>query len=240
MKITLIFLLSVLSVSARSQVVPAPATAKVNGACNIANVGNNNKMVIQCGIGRTQAQRMVEILNRVLASQVDPSVVMAKLDEILETAKEGKVQQLTTGPNSPNIAGNGNSVTYSNTSELPSLSRAQLQSIKDQLSSMKYRVMVSWYGSDSEASAFGDDLCSALTAAGWNVDSEFGYGGSGIHMSVPIAIQVNGSSVSLEAIALQRTLRSVLGIPVPGSFDASIPVGEIRVFLLSHPIRRLQ
>jgi hypothetical protein len=58
--------------------------AVANGPCSIANSGSGNKIQINCGIGKEQGQKMLAILNKILAKQLDPDVVMAKLDEILK------------------------------------------------------------------------------------------------------------------------------------------------------------
>lgn len=58
-----------------------PATTK--GSCSPAASGNNNTFNITCGIGKAQGQKMIDILNKILADQLDPAEVMKKLDEIL-------------------------------------------------------------------------------------------------------------------------------------------------------------
>jgi hypothetical protein len=96
------------------------STGKANttGPCSPAVTGNNNQFSITCqGIGKEQGQQMLDILNRILANQLDPKAVMAKLDEILKAVNPnlptktyfcngewhtvgpsaGAVQQITTG-----------------------------------------------------------------------------------------------------------------------------------------------
>jgi hypothetical protein len=47
--------------------------------------GNNNQFKIDCkNISKEQGAKMLEILNKILANQLDPDAVMAKLDEILK------------------------------------------------------------------------------------------------------------------------------------------------------------
>jgi hypothetical protein len=62
----------------------ATATGKADsaGPCSPAVSGNNNTFTINCGISHKQGQQMLNILNKVLANQIDPEAVMAKLDEI--------------------------------------------------------------------------------------------------------------------------------------------------------------
>ena len=62
---------------------PAPPSVQTKGACSPVATGNNNTFSITCGIGKEQGQQMLGILNKILASQLDPNTVTAKLDEIL-------------------------------------------------------------------------------------------------------------------------------------------------------------
>src|SRR6266581_1060729 len=59
--------------------------AETTGACSPAISGNSNQVSINCqGISKEQAEKMSSILNKILANQIDPAKVMAKLDEILK------------------------------------------------------------------------------------------------------------------------------------------------------------
>ena len=60
--------------------------AETRGSCSPANTGNVGQITISCsGMSKEQAQKMVEILNKILANQLDTAQVMSKLDEILHT-----------------------------------------------------------------------------------------------------------------------------------------------------------
>jgi len=59
-------------------------TAETKGPCSPAVTGDKNTFTINCGIDKKQGQRMLDILNKILANQLDPQVVMSKLDEILK------------------------------------------------------------------------------------------------------------------------------------------------------------
>lgn len=78
-----IALLLVLTESIYGQVRPTGPATTTNSVCSQANTGNNNTFNITCGIGKQQGEQMLKILNQVLANQLDPDAVMAKLDEIL-------------------------------------------------------------------------------------------------------------------------------------------------------------
>jgi hypothetical protein len=63
---------------------PQTGRAITTGSCSPAVTGNNNQFRITCqGITKEQGAKMVNILNTILANQLDPKVVMSKLDEIL-------------------------------------------------------------------------------------------------------------------------------------------------------------
>jgi hypothetical protein len=66
---------------AQSQSTTGSATTK--GACSPANTGNANTFVITCGIDKGQGAELIAIMNKILANQLNPADVMAKLDEIL-------------------------------------------------------------------------------------------------------------------------------------------------------------
>jgi hypothetical protein len=59
--------------------------AETTGPCSPAVTGGNNQFSINCrGIGKEQGQKMLDILNKILANQLNPNAVLAKLDEILK------------------------------------------------------------------------------------------------------------------------------------------------------------
>lgn len=76
---------------AQSQSTTGPATTK--GACSPANTGDANTFFIQCGIGKEQGTELLTIVNKILANQLNPVEVMAKLDEILRNVN----------PNAPKV-----------------------------------------------------------------------------------------------------------------------------------------
>jgi hypothetical protein len=71
------------SVNAQAQTGPAVAA----GACSIANSGDAENLTINCGIGKEQGQKIIDMLNHALASK-DVATVNAKLDELLQIAKQ--------------------------------------------------------------------------------------------------------------------------------------------------------
>jgi len=79
MKLLPLFFLSAVTALSQGQTGAATTT----GPCSQANTGNNNIFTINCGIGEALGQKMLDILNKILASQVDAGAVIKKLDEIL-------------------------------------------------------------------------------------------------------------------------------------------------------------
>ena len=73
-----------------AQAIRGSVTTK--GTCTVGNTGDQNTFVINCGIGKQQGEKMLEIVNKILANQLEPNAVMSKLDELLtdtKTIKEG-------------------------------------------------------------------------------------------------------------------------------------------------------
>lgn len=68
-------------------------TATTKGACSPANTGDANTFFIQCGIGKEQGAELIAIMNKILANQLNPVEVMAKLNEILRNVN----------PNAPKV-----------------------------------------------------------------------------------------------------------------------------------------
>jgi hypothetical protein len=64
--------------------------ASTNAPCSVANTGSDNKISIVCGIGKDQGRKMLAVLNKILANQLDTEKVMEKLDEIVQHGKNVK------------------------------------------------------------------------------------------------------------------------------------------------------
>jgi len=79
---TLIVLLTLLSNPCFCQKPSATGSATAAGSCNTAVVGDNNQITINCQ-SKLQAEKMLAVMNKILANQLDPDVVTKKLDEIL-------------------------------------------------------------------------------------------------------------------------------------------------------------
>jgi hypothetical protein len=76
----------------------ATGNASTKGTCSPAVSGNNNTVVIKCTIDKAQGNKMVEILNKILASQ-DQATIIAKLDQILADESRPVTTQTCLGSN---------------------------------------------------------------------------------------------------------------------------------------------
>jgi hypothetical protein len=72
-------------------------SATASGACAIAHSGNRDTFVINCGISEEQGKKMIAMLNKILANQIDPALVMNKLDEILAQRQPTQVVNAPNG-----------------------------------------------------------------------------------------------------------------------------------------------
>jgi hypothetical protein len=78
MKFVLVLLLWAIPLHAQTT-----GAADTSGPCSPAVTGNNNQFKITCdGIGEAQGNELLKILNRISKEQLDPKLVMEKLDEI--------------------------------------------------------------------------------------------------------------------------------------------------------------
>jgi hypothetical protein len=59
-----------------------------SGPCSPVTTGSNNNYKMECNIGTEQGAKMLLILNKILKNQLDPTEVMAKLDEIGKDVKK--------------------------------------------------------------------------------------------------------------------------------------------------------
>lgn len=90
---------------------PKQGAASAKGTCGVAHSGNGDTIIIKnCGIGAEQGEKIIVLLNKVLASG-DQHAVTLQLDHLLSTLSQPlqsqnnsggiNVEQGTIGPNSP-------------------------------------------------------------------------------------------------------------------------------------------
>jgi hypothetical protein len=61
---------------------PGTGAATTTGGCSPANSGHNNTFEITCGVGREQGEKIIRLLNKVIANQIDPDSVSGALEDI--------------------------------------------------------------------------------------------------------------------------------------------------------------
>jgi hypothetical protein len=114
----LIFVLAL----AQQQPRPTTGAATTNGPCSLANSGTVATVTFACGIGREQAKKMLEILNKIVANQLPADAVMGKLDEIARELQRKNTQgggvntdtNITGNQNqSATIVSDGNQISFS-------------------------------------------------------------------------------------------------------------------------------
>jgi len=116
LKYFLVALSALMAVPCWSQTTTGKATT--SGPCSPAVSGNNNQFTIKCpGINEEKGKRMLEILNKILANELDPEQVMAKLDEILKAVGTGSPIQNC--PNGNCIGRDNNGLAVVNNYGLP-------------------------------------------------------------------------------------------------------------------------
>src|ERR1035437_5717331 len=120
---TLAGLMFLFSIAAQAQTGSAVAI----GRCNLANSGNNNShVVINCGIGREQGKKIIELLNRALASK-DLAQINAKLDELLQVAERPTPEQICISGNCATTNNGSQSINYSTPHPPPRITFTQQQ-----------------------------------------------------------------------------------------------------------------
>jgi hypothetical protein len=120
-------------------------SVQATGSCSSASA-NSDRFTITCGISKEQGEALLQIMNKILQSHLDPSAVMDKLGEI----------SLGTQDN-PKPAG-GRIFTESQVS-------AMSQVLRRFPGKRVYIVLLS----DNEANAYGKALIKIFTDSGWNV-----------------------------------------------------------------------
>lgn len=87
--VLLLFFVIALPTSAQAP----PAVQQTPGPCSVAMFGNNNQVFTCQGLDKKTADQILKIVNRIMANQLDPALVLAKLDEIQKAV--GDIQRST-------------------------------------------------------------------------------------------------------------------------------------------------
>lgn len=161
MKLTLLPVLVLIALPCRAQT--ATGKAETRGSCSPAVSGNGNKITITCnGVGREEEKKIVAILNKILADQLDTEQVMAKLNEISKTVNRPSQN----APYGINIGGNNSgTATVNNLAPPPRrLSAEQLAAIRAAVASndsVTYKVRTT---NDANSQNYAHDLYDAISS----------------------------------------------------------------------------
>lgn len=149
--------------------------ATSTGTCNVSNTGHSNNVVLQCGIGKEQGQKIVSILNKILSHQLDTDKVMEKLDELIAAqskqpavvGNDNVVGNVVTG--NQNLVGNNNQL---NVGLYPPriIPTEHLKQFADYLSATPYKVMILYPQGDSEAFKYANGIAQILRGSNWTVE----------------------------------------------------------------------
>lgn len=165
------------------QTTTGPADTK--GPCSPAVTGSQNIFTITCGIDQKQGQKMLDIMNKILANQLDPVEVNAKLDDILRNLQPPR-----------------------------RLSDSQKRELADCLRKKPGRFTVMSIANNGEAYRYAGDWREVFLSAGWEIEHKdipiqiFWIGGgmwSGMQMSVHDASPIQGQ-IALEDNSPEQNL----------------------------------
>ena len=219
MKVTLVLLLAFAGTVAPGQTSSTTPSTTIKGTCNIGSVGNNNRVVIHCGVGQEQAKRLVEMLNKILAAQ-DQAAVMKKLDEIL--AAESSPTQAQTCVGSNCFQGINSGTVQQNQYGPPKflMSDAQESAIKDAMKPFAgISVSVLCHEGTQDSIAFSQKLADALRAAGLIVEGPVQ--GLFPHGPSSISARISANRVSaLDSLASAMKSSGILSEPITYDMDA--------------------
>jgi hypothetical protein len=190
--------------------------AESAGACSPAVSGNNNTFTIKCGIDKKQGQKMLDILNKILANQIDPDAVMRKLDEIKKD-----VEQLRKNP------------PY----HYASLDNNARDALAVALSEKRGTISVTTRNPGAEVMDFATTLLIIFHGARWNtqgpnvISAPPDAGDKGI-IPIPTGLHIYHTSQQTElALFVQKRLREVGNIDSHVEKDESVHGCDILLFV---------
>jgi len=139
---TILWLILILVTGALSQSQPN-ASPSTTGKCSVANAGSSNTITINCGVDRKQGERIIALLNKVLAGQSDSEAMMKKVDACLTQAVPRSIA--------------------------PELRQPLIDALKQKPGQAAYKVKLSLYNGTPESLRYAQQLLEVFEAAGWGV-----------------------------------------------------------------------
>jgi len=184
--------------------------ATTKGTCSPATTGNNNTFTFNCGIGKEQGQAILGIVNRILANQIDPAAVMAKLDDIQRGVDQIRDQA------APRVINDQNA-----TAVTKLLSQFPKQTIR-----------LSFLSANEESRRLAERIRSIVIAAGWECEPP--------SPMMPFAtgplpgIQINAKEATKAATGFLNALGQ-LGLGVQGNLVPALEANIITVQVYGKP-----
>lgn len=191
--------------------------AETSGRCSPAVTGSNNQFRISCtGMDKEQGWKMLALMNNILAKQLDPDAVMAKLDEI-----EKEVQGVASRVPQPRV-----------------ISPAQSDKMSKVLLATpeRHKPLLLFSGGD-ETQAYALQLAPIFLASNWPL---FGGDAMGSNFKptgrqVELCVYPGNASAIEDAKVVQEAFKQA-GIEAPIIEDATMTAEPDKVHIMIFPI----
>jgi len=101
--VRLLVLCSLLAIPLSAQTQAPSVRQQTQGPCSAAVSGSNNQVFTCQGIDKKTADQILRILNQITANQLDPALVITKLDEVQKAVGDIKKATANLQPSAPAI-----------------------------------------------------------------------------------------------------------------------------------------
>lgn len=209
--------------------------ATASGGCGVsAHSGNNdiiNIKINNCGIGKEQGNKIIELLNKILANNKDLAAMNTKLDELLEVASKPVQTQNCVGSNNCFQGTNYGALNFGAPKLL--MTDDQQEAITDAMKPYAgVTGMIECENGTLDAPAFAEKLYQALHDAGMAIPEpscarmvgSFGttYPGISFTMTSDRVAAANALAIALNKAGLLA--RPFNGVPLPGTGALTITI----------------
>ncbi len=218
--------------------------AKTSGPCSPAVTGNNNQFTIRCdGVTKAEGDKILAVMNKILANQLDAGTVLKKLDEILKTRGVNQ--------NCPNGICAGGDITGSptvyNAAPQRRLLTEQKTALVDCLQRNPGKFTVAALANNSEAYKYAQDWYDVFTSAHWSNEQPIPIAiftiGGGMWSGVKMSISGDWDSASQRALLKVGSpehdafvcFQNVKGVGARVTPYKDQPTGTIRIDISDQP-----
>jgi hypothetical protein len=200
-------------------------TSKTTAPCSPIAPNNTGIFKIQCpGISDKLGHQLIDILNRIREKQLDPDVVMAKLDELLSDTKNIKqgvaeIKQKQEGRR---------------------LSELQKEFLKGEIPKpfeTAGQPLITCMMGNSESTALAMDFVDVFRRAGWTVpSSDFAQVMYTLLPPRGVIIKIHSrEDADLSSIKRFEEALFYVGLERHGEIDPNVPSGEFRIMIGAQP-----